>query len=111
VQRTRGARLFPNEAACPPLASAIPMKSSEDWQSADKRYVVFSQYAPYRTIESRERKSLDPSTRISKHFGRELYEQNAGDGQLKAKRDQIECFLQRANEVQEDRGQHEIRTE
>ncbi|HKK31122.1 MAG TPA: transposase, partial [Alphaproteobacteria bacterium] len=41
-RRTRVARLFPNEAACLRLVSAILMEISEDWQSADKRYVVFS---------------------------------------------------------------------
>jgi len=40
-RRTRVARLFPNEAACLRLVSAILMEISEDWQSADKRYVVF----------------------------------------------------------------------
>jgi len=42
-RRTRVARLFPNEAACLRLVSAILMEISEDWQSADKRYVVFSE--------------------------------------------------------------------
>ena len=40
-RRTRVARLFPNEAACLRLVSAILMEISEEWQSADKRYVVF----------------------------------------------------------------------
>ncbi len=40
-RRTRVARLFPNEAACTRLVSAILMEISEDWQTADKRYVVF----------------------------------------------------------------------
>jgi len=40
-RRTRVARLFPNEAACSRLVSAILMEISEDWQTADKRYVVF----------------------------------------------------------------------
>jgi len=40
-KRTRVARLFPNEAACLRLVSAILMEISEDWQTADKRYVVF----------------------------------------------------------------------
>lgn len=40
-RRTRVARLFPNEAACLRLVSAILMEISEDWQTADKRYVVF----------------------------------------------------------------------
>ena len=42
-RRTRVARLFPNEAACLRLVSAILMEISEDWQSADKRYVVFDE--------------------------------------------------------------------
>jgi transposase-like protein len=42
-RRTRVARLFPNEAACLRLVSAILMEISEDWQSADKRYVVFGE--------------------------------------------------------------------
>ncbi|MBF2754201.1 MAG: IS256 family transposase [Gammaproteobacteria bacterium AqS3] len=41
-RRTRVARLFPNEAACLRLVSAILMAISEDWQSAGKRYVVFN---------------------------------------------------------------------
>lgn len=41
-RRTRVARLFPNEAACLRLVSAILMEISEDWQSADKRYVIFN---------------------------------------------------------------------
>jgi len=40
-RRTRVARLFPNEAACLRLVSAVLMEISEDWQTADKRYVVF----------------------------------------------------------------------
>lgn len=42
-RRTRVARLFPNEEACERLVSAILMEISEDWQSADKRYVVFNE--------------------------------------------------------------------
>jgi putative transposase len=42
-RRTRVARLFPNEAACLRLVSAILMEISEDWQTADKRYVVFEE--------------------------------------------------------------------
>lgn len=42
-RRTRVARLFPNEAACLRLVSAILMEISEDWQSADKRYIVFNE--------------------------------------------------------------------
>ena len=40
-RRTRVARLFPNEAACLRLVSAVLMEISEDWQTAGKRYVVF----------------------------------------------------------------------
>jgi putative transposase len=40
-RRTRVARLFPNEASCLRLVSAILMEISEDWQTADRRYVVF----------------------------------------------------------------------
>ena len=40
-RRTRVARLFPNEASCLRLVSAVLMEISEDWQTADKRYVVF----------------------------------------------------------------------
>jgi transposase-like protein len=42
-RRTRVARLFPNEAACLRLVSAILMEISEDWQTAERRYVVFSE--------------------------------------------------------------------
>jgi len=41
-RRTRVARLFPNEAACLRLVSAILMEISEDWQSTSKRYLVFN---------------------------------------------------------------------
>lgn len=41
-RRTRVARLFPNEAACLRLVSAVLMEISEDWQSAERRYVVFN---------------------------------------------------------------------
>ena len=40
-RRTRVARLFPNEAACLRLVSAILMEISEDWQTAERRYVTF----------------------------------------------------------------------
>jgi transposase-like protein len=40
-RRTRVARLFPNEASCLRLVSAILMEISDNWQTADKRYVVF----------------------------------------------------------------------
>ena len=39
---TKVARLFPNEASCLRLVSAIVMEIAEDWQTADKRYVTFS---------------------------------------------------------------------
>jgi putative transposase len=41
-RRTRVARLFPNEASCLRLVSAILMEISEDWQTAERRYVVFT---------------------------------------------------------------------
>lgn len=41
-RRTRVARLFPNEASCLRLVSAILMEIAEDWQTAEKRYVTFS---------------------------------------------------------------------
>jgi transposase-like protein len=41
-RRTPVARLFPNEAACLRLVSAIPMEISEDWQTAERRSVVFT---------------------------------------------------------------------
>lgn len=42
-RRTRVARLFPNEASCLRLVSAVLMEISEDWQTAERRYVVFSE--------------------------------------------------------------------
>jgi len=42
-RRTRVARLFPNEASCLRLESAVLMEISEDWQTAEKRYVVFEE--------------------------------------------------------------------
>lgn len=42
-RRTRVARLFPNEAACLRLVSAVLMEISEDWQTAERRYVVFNE--------------------------------------------------------------------
>lgn len=44
-RRTRVARLFPSEASCLRLVSAILMEIADDWQTADKRYVVFSNEA------------------------------------------------------------------
>ncbi|RPH92014.1 MAG: hypothetical protein EHM68_18170 [Lysobacterales bacterium] len=41
-RRTRVARLFPSEAACMRLVSAVLMERSEDWQIAERRYVVFT---------------------------------------------------------------------
>ncbi len=40
-RRTRVARLFPNEASCLRLVTAVLMEIAEDWQTADKRYLVF----------------------------------------------------------------------
>jgi len=40
-RRTRVARLFPNEAACLRLVSAVLMEISEDWQTAERRYLTF----------------------------------------------------------------------
>lgn len=40
-RRTRVARLFPNEASCLRLVTAIVMEIAEDWQTADKRYLTF----------------------------------------------------------------------
>jgi transposase-like protein len=42
-RRTRVARLFPNEASCLRLVSAVLMEIAEDWQTADKRCVTFSE--------------------------------------------------------------------
>jgi len=39
-RRTRVARLFPNEASCLRLVTAIVMEIAEDWQTADKRYLT-----------------------------------------------------------------------
>jgi transposase-like protein len=41
-RRTRVARLFPNAASCLRLVSAVLMEISEDWQCAERRYVVFN---------------------------------------------------------------------
>ena len=41
-RQTRVARLFPNEASCLRLVTAIVMEIAEDWQTADKRYLTFS---------------------------------------------------------------------
>lgn len=40
-RRTRVARLFPNEASCLRLVTAITMEIAEDWQTAEKRYLTF----------------------------------------------------------------------
>ncbi len=40
-RRTRVARLFPNEASCLRLVTAVLMEIAEDWQTAEKRYLVF----------------------------------------------------------------------
>lgn len=42
-RRTRVARLFSNEASYLRLVSAVLMEIAEDWQTADKRYVTFSE--------------------------------------------------------------------
>lgn len=42
-RRTKVARLFPNEASCLRLVSAVLMEIAEDWQTADKRYVTFAE--------------------------------------------------------------------
>jgi len=42
-RRTRVARLFPNEASCLRLVSTVLMEIAEDWQTAEKRYVIFSE--------------------------------------------------------------------
>ena len=41
-RRTRVARLFPNEASCLRLVSAVLMEIAEEWTTADKRYLTFS---------------------------------------------------------------------
>jgi len=41
-RRTRVARLFPNEQSCERLVTAVVMEIAEDWQTAEKRYIVFS---------------------------------------------------------------------
>jgi len=40
-RRTRVVRLFPNEASCLRLVTALVMEISDDWQTADKRYLTF----------------------------------------------------------------------
>ncbi len=35
--------VLPNEASCLRLVSAVLMEISEDWQTAEKRYVVFEE--------------------------------------------------------------------
>jgi len=40
-RRTKVARLFPSEASCLRLVTAIVMEISEEWQTADKRYLTF----------------------------------------------------------------------
>jgi|TARA_Y100000310_G_scaffold288481_1_gene314122 transposase-like protein len=39
-RRTRVVRLFPNEASCLRLVSALLMEISDEWQTADKRYLT-----------------------------------------------------------------------
>ena len=41
-RRNRVARLFTNEASCLRLVTAVVMEIAEDWQTADKRYLTFS---------------------------------------------------------------------
>ena len=41
-RRTRVARLFPNEASCLRLVTAIVMEIAEEWQTAEKRYLTFT---------------------------------------------------------------------
>jgi putative transposase len=41
-RRTKVARLFPSEASCLRLVTAIVMEISEEWQTADKRYLTFT---------------------------------------------------------------------
>lgn len=41
-RRTRVVRLFPNEAACLRLVSAVLMEISEDWKTAGKCHVIFN---------------------------------------------------------------------
>jgi hypothetical protein len=47
-RRTRVARLFPNEAPCLRLVSAILMEISEDWQTAERRYLTFQNQDAFR---------------------------------------------------------------
>ena len=42
-RRTRVARLFPNEASCLRLVTAVIMEIVGDWQTAEKRYLVFGE--------------------------------------------------------------------
>ena len=42
-RRTRVARLFPNEASCLRLVTAVIMEIADDWQTAEKRYLVFGE--------------------------------------------------------------------
>jgi transposase-like protein len=37
------ARLFPNEASCLRLVTAVVMEIAEDWQTAEKRYLTFGE--------------------------------------------------------------------
>ena len=41
-RRTRVARLFPNEASCLRLVTAIVMEIAEEWQTTDRRYLTFT---------------------------------------------------------------------
>lgn len=42
-RRTKVARLFPNEASCLRLVTAILIEIAEEWQTDEKRYLVFKQ--------------------------------------------------------------------
>ena len=41
-RRTRVARMFPSEGSCLRLVSAIVMEIADEWQTADKRYLTFT---------------------------------------------------------------------
>jgi len=40
-RRTKVARLFPNEASCLRLVTAILIEIADEWQTEDRRYLVF----------------------------------------------------------------------
>lgn len=41
-RRTRVTKMFANEASCLSLVSAVLMEISQDWQTADRHYVAFT---------------------------------------------------------------------